>query len=69
MYVYLYIMAGVRVVAVRVPDVPAGLLPLPGQPEHHRPGVEVRCWVPLGVEVSSAGSVCMHLWGLNTEHI
>ena len=47
-------MAGVRVVAVRVPDVPAGLLPLPGQPEHHRPGVEVSCWVPLGVEVSSA---------------
>ena len=51
----MYLTAGVRVVAVRVADVPAALLPLPGQPEHHRPGVEARCWVPVVV-------VCMHLW-------
>ena len=51
----MYLSAGVRVVAVRVADVPAAIVPLPGQPEHHRPGVEAGCWVPVVV-------VCMHLW-------
>ena len=55
----MYLTAGVRVVAVRVADVPAALLPLPGQPEHHRPGVEARCWVHVGVEGSSA-VLCVH---------